>query len=150
MKSRGKYYPTLCHATTRVVEGLINRQLENEPRSACTLFNASTEFVKGTSRLSSGLLTKDSVMRHLGANSIRAHTGKKAFLNIVRQISIAAWCAYRRIRAAWHAGCITPLPNRAVAERWLFCEPLSDAHTPYPFVNLSKLSPMYGDQARHG
>jgi hypothetical protein len=49
----------------------------------------------------------------------------------------------------WHAECITRLSITQASPRWLFCEPRRRPTT-YPFVILSKLSPRYGDHARHG
>src|SRR3954452_22541816 len=49
----------------------------------------------------------------------------------------------------WHAECISRLAITQASSRWLFCEPRRRLTT-YPFVILSKLSPRYGDHARHG
>jgi hypothetical protein len=52
--------------------------------------------------------------------------------------------------AIWHAECIRVLPNEASLRRGQLVGRISRRRTTYPFVNLSKLSPQYGDHARHG
>jgi hypothetical protein len=67
-----------------------------------------------------------------------------------------------KIRVLWHFGAtFWPAPKFSVAASFSFgtpsalsasdvCRPRSRRRTTYPLVILSKLSPRYGDHARHG
>ncbi len=112
-------------------------------------YNASTGNVKGTTTRPHFLVRAAATIRHSTQGR-----GRRTPRNLR---NCSANCDRTQIRSKfhspcqrlWHAECITPLSITQASPRWLFCEPRRRPTT-YPFVILSKLSPRYGDHARHG
>ena len=108
-------------------------------------YNASTGNVKGTmscpSFLSCALATIQQSVK-------RVDFELRKTMEIATSGSVRPKFVFE-FHSPWHAECNTRLSITQASPRWLYCEPRRRPTT-YPFVILSKLSPRYGDHARHG